>query len=85
MAVSRSSGSKLLDKEVSIGKQCSTKDRSALLDMILENHCTFAIPDKELGESDLVEHDINLIDTVPITAHPRRLPYALHAELEEDL
>ena len=74
-----------LAEEVSIGKQCSAKDRSALLDMILANHCTSALSDEGLGETDLVEHDINLTYSVPITTHPRRLPYALHTELEEEL
>ena len=66
-------------------EKTSAKDRSALLDMILENHCIFALSDEELGETDLVEHDINLTDSVPITTHPNRLPYALHAKLEEEL
>ena len=70
---------------MSIGKQCSAKDRSALLDMILANHCTFALSDEGLGETNLVENDINLIYSVSITTHPRRLPYALHTELEEEL
>ena len=53
--------------------------------MILANHSTFALSDEEWGETDLVEHDINLTDSVPITTHPRKLPYALHAKLEEEL
>lgn len=51
--------------------------------MILANHSTFALSHEELGETDLVEHGINLSDSVPITTHPRKLPYALLAELEE--
>ena len=65
---------------MSIGKECNTEDRAAVLDMILANHCTFALSDQELGETDLMEHDIKLTDCIPITTHPRRLPYALRAE-----
>ena len=32
-----------------------------------------------------MEHDVNLMDSVPITIYPRRLSYALCAELEEEL
>ena len=71
---------RVLREEVSIGKE----DRAAVLDMILANHCTLALSDQELGETDFVEHNIKLIDCVPITTHPR-LPYALCAELEEEL
>ena len=53
--------------------------------MILANHCTFALSDEGLGETDLMENDINLTYSVLITTHPRRLPYTLHAELEEEL
>ena len=74
-----------LKEEVSIEKECSPEDRTASLDMILANHCTFALSDRELGETDLVEHNIKLTDSALITTHPRRLPYALHAELEEEL
>ena len=70
-----------LGEEVSIKKECSAKDRSTLLDIILANHCTFALSDEDLGETDLVEHDINLTDSVPITTDPR-IPYVLCAELE---
>ena len=56
-----------LGEAVSIGKDCSAKDKRALLEMILANHCTFAFSDEALGGTDLVEHDIKLPDSVPIT------------------
>ena len=43
---------------------------------------SFAINDTELGDIDLVEH---AIDTGNVKPFPRRLPYALRKELEEEL
>ena len=53
--------------------------------MILANHGTFTLSDEEFGETNSVEHDVDLTDSVPITIYLRRLPYALCAELEEEL
>ena len=45
----------------------------------------FAMTNKELGQTDLVEHSIELSDSTPIGTAPRRLPYALRSELEDEL
>jgi len=46
----------------------------------------FALSDHELGETDLVEHHIDLKSgSKPFRASPRRLPYAVRAELETEL
>ena len=45
----------------------------------------FALSDEELGETNLVEHEIKLTDNTTIMTLPRRLPYALRTELEEEL
>ena len=45
----------------------------------------FPITDSELGETSLVEHDIQLIDNLSVIARPRQLPCVLHMELEKEL
>ena len=72
-----------LKEQLYIG-ECSAEDR-ALQKMILSHHNIFALSDEELGETSLVEHEITLTDRAPITTPPRRLPYTLHTELEEEL
>ena len=52
----------------------------------MDRHQVFALTDKELGETDLVEHHIiEMTDHKPIKVFPRKLPYALCAELETEL
>ena len=45
----------------------------------------FALSDEELGETDLVTHDINTGSARPVRAMLRRLPYAVRKELEVEL
>ena len=45
----------------------------------------FALCDKELEETGLVSHSIDTGNTKPVKAFPHRLPYALRAELEEEM
>jgi len=46
----------------------------------------FALSDHDLGETDLMEHQIDLEPgSKPFRTSPRRLPYALRAELETEL
>lgn len=73
-----------LEGQLHIG-ECSAEGKEALQEVILSHHNSFALSDEELGETSLVEHEIKLTDNIPITTPPRRLPYALHAELEEEL
>ena len=61
-----------LGEEVSNGKEYSAKDRSFLLDMILENHCTFTLPDEELSETNLVEHDMYQLNRLSTNHHPSK-------------
>ena len=63
----------------------STDDKAAVQEAVLSHHNVFALSDEELGETNLVEHEIKLTDNTAITTPPRRLPYALHTELEEEL
>ena len=53
--------------------------------MLLAQSDVFALSDEELGETDLVSHIIDTGDAKPVKTLPRRLPYALRAELEEEM
>jgi len=53
--------------------------------VILANHHSFALSDHELGETNLVEHEIKMSDHTPVATQPRRLLYALRTELEGEL
>ena len=66
---------------MSIGEH-GTEDSAALREAILLHHSVFALSDEELGETNLVEHEIKL---TAIMTSPRCLPYALCTELEEEL
>ena len=73
-----------LAEQLQIG-ECSGKDKEALLQLLCSIHQVFALTDTELGETDLVEHNIVTVDNQPVRVSPRRLPYALRAELEGEL
>ena len=60
-------------------------DTAALREAVLSYHNVFALSDEELGETNLVEHEIKLTDNTTIMTPPRRLPYALRTELKEEL
>ena len=45
----------------------------------------FALSDEELGETDVVEHSIDTSTAKPMKQPPRRLPYALQKQLEDEL
>jgi len=45
----------------------------------------FALCDEELGETDVATHSINTGDAKQVKTQPRRLPYALRQELEEEM
>ena len=66
-------------------REHNTEDTAALREVVLSHHSVFALSDEELGETNLVEHEIKLTDYTTITSPPRRLPYALCTELEEEL
>ena len=52
--------------------------------MVQKNN-VFALTKKKLGQTDLVEHPIELNDSTPVRAAPWRLPNALRSELEGEL
>ena len=74
-----------LKEQLRIGDDCTVKDQDTLRQLLLDRYQVFALTDEELGETDLVDHHIEMTDHKPIKVFPHRLPYALRAELEAEL
>ena len=53
--------------------------------MLVSKYDVFALSDSELGETNLVEHVIDAGEAKPARTAPRRLPYAVMRELEDEL
>jgi len=76
---------KLLEAQLDIGKHRTSKQKAAMINLMIKKHNVFALTDKELEETNLVEHPIDMSDTTAFKPPPRRLPYALRNELESEL
>ena len=74
-----------LQQQIKISDHCSEAEKHQLLNCLLERHEVFALSDEELGETDVVEHTIDTSAARPVKEPPRRLPYALRKQLEEEL
>ena len=74
-----------LQQQIRISDQCSETERQQLLECLLGKSEVFALSDEELGETDVVEHSIDTSTAKPVKEPPRRLPYALRKQLEEEL
>jgi len=68
-----------------IGDNCQDGERQAFIQLLCAKHHVFALSDLELGETELVEHQIDLVDGKPIRVPLRRLPYVLRTELDSEL
>ena len=76
---------KELETRLEISKGCLPEERKALIQLMILKHSVFALTEKELGQTDLVEHSIAMNDSIPIRTTPRRLSYALRNKLEMEL
>ena len=74
-----------LQSQLVIGDSCMSEEQSKFKELLLLKHDSFAVNDSELGETNLVEHYIDTGNAKPVRTFPRRLPYALRKELEEEL
>ena len=74
-----------LEKQLQFGTQFTPETRGQMEQMLLAQPDVFALCDEELGETDLVSHSIDTRNAKPVRAFPRRLPYVLRAELEEEM
>ena len=54
-----------------------------LKDLIIEFSDVFAVDSSELGTTDRVTHVIDTGDSSPIKQHPRRIPFALRAKVDQ--
>ena len=64
---------------------CHPWEKQALAELMMQKQEVFALTENKLGETELVEHSIQLNDTIPIRTPPWRLPYALRNELDSEL
>ena len=74
-----------LEKQLVIGGTCSEEECGKFKQLLLHKHESFALKDTKLGETNLVEHIIDTGEAKPAKIPPRRLPYALRKELEQEL
>ena len=74
-----------LCSQQTFGNKCGKEERERLQQLLCDQHQVFALTDYELGEGDLVEHEIIMKEHQPMKAPPQRLPYALTEELESEL
>jgi len=66
-----------LRNQLVIGDDCQDGERQAFIQLVCARHHVLPLSDSELGETELVEHQIDLVDGKLVWAPPRRLPYAL--------
>jgi len=69
--------SQLRDQLV-IGDDCQDGKRQAFIQLLYARHHVFALSDSELGETELVEHQIDLVDGKPVQAPPA--DFHMHSE-----
>ena len=74
-----------LGSQLQIGNACDEEEKLKVKELLLQYHDIFALCDEELGETDIVTHSIDTGMSPPVKSTPRRLPYALRKELEEEL
>ena len=74
-----------LKKRLQIATNCSEEDRKQLEGLLLEHNDVFVLDDEELGETDLVAHNIDTGSAKPVQTLAKRLPYALRKKLEVEL
>ena len=74
-----------LESQLAVGGACSEEECGKFKQLLMCKHVNFALKDTELGETSLVEHVIDTGEAKPAKIPPRRLPYALRRELEDEL
>ena len=74
-----------LKGKLQISAKCSKADKQQLEGLLLDWDDVFALNDSELGETNLVTHNIDTGNAKPVQTLPRCLPYALRKELEDEM
>ena len=73
-----------LQGRLSLDVSVEGEARELFMRLLLSEHQAFALSEQELGETDVVEHVIDMGNAKPVKACPRRLQYALRVELEKE-
>ena len=76
---------KLAGMFAEVGPTLKWQDRDALHKLLLEMNCAFAVDDKELGSTDLVQMNINTGESEPKKQPVRRTPFAARQEVAKQL
>ena len=63
----------------------TSHQRQQLLNFLQDHHATFALEEHERGETDLMEMNIDTGDAEPRRCAPRRMPFAVRAEVARQL
>lgn len=74
-----------LCSRLQIGDAGDVNGMSDLKNLLSQYSDIFALCDEELGETDIVNHGIDTGSSPPVQSTPRRLPYALRKELEQEM
>ena len=61
---------KELQKQIKISNHCSDEVRDQLLNCLLEKNKAFALSVEELGETNVVEHSIDMMGAKPVKEAP---------------
>ncbi|GBN55760.1 Retrovirus-related Pol polyprotein from transposon 17.6 [Araneus ventricosus] len=61
------------------------EERAKLLSLLNKYKSVFAQSLKDLGSCDIVQHEINLTDNLPVRQKPYRVPYALKDEMKKQI
>ena len=61
------------------------KNREKVKDLLAEFHDMFALKDGEIGQTEEMEHHIELTDVKPFKERPRNMPEGLLEEVKEHL
>ena len=73
-----------MESQLVVASGCSSEEQSKFKELLPLRHASFGINDAELEETDLVEYAIDTGNVKPVKTFPRRLPYVLKKELEEE-
>ena len=71
--------------QLKINPDLKTEDQQQLKDLVKKCTDVFAWTDKDLGFTDLIEHEIHLVDDTPICQPYRRIPPSVIEEVRDHL
>ena len=60
-------------------------ENTQMCQLLCDHHDVFALEDKERGETDLVQLEIETGNSPPARQHPRRMPFAAREEIARQL